>query len=218
MRYAQGRGRHEGSPRPRGKIKRERKGGEGKRDENRRDEEKRRFSLGSLHSYESASRIHHRTLTMALFMGLSRTHIRISNGHDGTGHGYLGTLTITVENFSAAIVSLCSLFESFWNVSSTCLPDFTIIADTSTKCRPKSFEDIAYLSTRCLICFETWTSTPSAGDNDDTLGTIIMPVIRSGLILSKVTHVCVYIREINIDDNTFIIAHVSIVFLYNNFM
>ncbi|KYN42182.1 hypothetical protein ALC56_03320 [Trachymyrmex septentrionalis] len=91
-----------------------------------------------------------------------------SKGHDGAGHGYLGTSTINVENFSAAILSLRSLFESFWNISPTCLlvPDFTIIADTSTKCRPKSFEDIAYLSTRCLICFETWTSTPSAGDND----------------------------------------------------
>ncbi|KYN04223.1 hypothetical protein ALC62_04989 [Cyphomyrmex costatus] len=115
----------------------------------------------SLHSYESASRIHHRTLTMALFMGLSRTR----NGHDGVGHGYLGTSTINVENFSVAILSLCTLF---WNVSPICLPvpDFTIIADTSTKYRPKSFEDIAYLSIRCLICFETWTSTPSAGDND----------------------------------------------------
>jgi len=35
-------------------------------------------------------------------------------GHDGAGHGYLGTSTINVENFSAAILllSLCSLFES----------------------------------------------------------------------------------------------------------
>ena len=33
-------------------------------------------------------------------------------GHDGAGHGYLETSIINVENFSAAILSLCSLFES----------------------------------------------------------------------------------------------------------
>lgn len=32
--------------------------------------------------------------------------------HDGAGHGYLETSTINVENFSVAILSLCSLFDS----------------------------------------------------------------------------------------------------------
>lgn len=40
---------------------------------------KRRFSLGSSHSHERTSRIHHTDLTMALFMGLSRAHIRTCN-------------------------------------------------------------------------------------------------------------------------------------------
>lgn len=88
---------------------------------------------------------------MALFMGLSRTHICTRNGehtwlntdtwvaltiyvyrgksfmlprdkvhpepfskigHDGAGHGYLGTSTINVEYLSIAILSLCNLFDS----------------------------------------------------------------------------------------------------------
>lgn len=105
-------------------------------------------------------------------------------------------------------------------------PDFTIIADTLTKGRPKSFEDIAYRSIRCLICSETRTSTPLAGDNANRSspilgGAIVKPVVRpSRSILSKVIHTrthvytCVCLRsharatfcEMSVDDNAVVIA------------
>ncbi|KYM79240.1 hypothetical protein ALC53_10406, partial [Atta colombica] len=50
------------------------------------------FSLGSLHSYESASCIHHRTLTVALFMDLSRTYIEYYIFHVAARQGASRTL------------------------------------------------------------------------------------------------------------------------------